>query len=107
MLIGYIHVKQTGLNLRRCHYLRNPNNPSNLHRNELDKKIAEAESEIRELEEIQSFGFQLTSYQEHLLKGNKLFIQNATSEDRDVIQNMEQQVVEWYRDEYADTKVRR
>lgn len=94
-------------NERKYAWWLNPNNPSNLHRNELDKKIAEAESEIRELEEIQSFGFQLTFHQEHLLKGNKLFIQNATSKDRDVTQNMEQQVVEWYRDEYADTKVRR
>ena len=51
--------------------------------------------------------FQLTFHQEHLLKGNKLFIQNATSEDRDVTQNMQQQVVEWYQDEYTDTRVRK
>lgn len=94
-------------NERKYAWWLNPNNPSNLHRNELDKKIAEAESEIRELEEIQRFGFQLTFHQEHLLKGNKLFIQNATSEDRDVTQNMQQQVVEWYQDEYTDTRVRK
>lgn len=94
-------------NERKYAWWSDPENPSNLHRNELDKKIAEAKSEIRELEEIQSVGFRLTPHQEHLLKGNKLFIQNATSKDRDVIQNMDQQVIEWYQEEYTDTRTRR
>lgn len=94
-------------NERKYAWWSNPENPSNQHKNELDKKIAQAESEIKELEELQNVGFRLTSYQEHLLEGNKLFIQNATSKDRDVIQNMDQQVIKWYREEYTDTRTRR